>query len=389
MRNKEANNTHNREDDNFYDYFRDALKDHQADVDEKCWENISTHIGPKRRGVLWPVLYSAAVAAIVLLLLFLDIKEETPKEQLPAATAVTAGATAGQRIAVNNQKSADKPKRDTNRYIVLSRQTIEKPYENDIISKEETLPAEKDKSGTDSSNLYNMADNLFSDNETKIRKENKWAISVSLGTLGKTSVSSINNYTTQTLQPLQSYTTQTFQPLQSFEIASNSISDAEYAAPFSIGLLISKELNNTLSLESGVVYSYLSTTYTSADNQQYRAKLKLHYIGIPVNFVADMWDISHQCKLYASTGLMIEKGVQSDFSQYLSETKQSITSNQSIKGVQWSINASLGLSYRIYRNWNIYLEPHLSYYFDNNQPISIRTQKHTIIGVNSGLRFEF
>ena len=50
---------------------------------------------------------------------------------------------------------------------------------------------------------------------------------------------------------------------------------------------------------------------------------------------------------------------------------------------------SVGVSYRFYRDWSLYLEPRYSYYFDNNQPVSYRTENMTLIGVGAGVRFEF
>lgn len=375
-----------RNNDNFYDYFRDALKDHQDDVDEKCWENISKRMEPKRTRLLWPLISTAAAAAIALFILLPYATKDSDKTQQPVIS---------QKIAVENPKSDEKritayniP--DTkNMKVISKRPTI---TEESAITEEKSItekkampeeqaqpeanraavkPAKRDYTGSDKA--YDFA---VDNHPTK--RENRWTVSASIGALGKTTGSTPNNYSA----------VRTLQPLQSFEIASSTISDAEYAAPFSVGLSVRKEFSKTFSVETGLVYSYLSTTYRNGGNQQYKAKLKLHYIGVPVNLVANLWSISNDCMLYASSGMMVEKGVKSDFSQYLSETKQSITSNQSIKGVQWSANASLGISYRIFRNWNIYLEPHLSYYFDNNQPVSIRTQKHTIVGFNSGFRLE-
>jgi len=60
-----------------------------------------------------------------------------------------------------------------------------------------------------------------------------------------------------------------------------------------------------------------------------------------------------------------------------------------IEGVQLSLSASAGISYKLIKNWALYMEPHLSYYFDNNQPLSIRTAHRTIPSINTGLRYEF
>jgi len=37
----------------------------------------------------------------------------------------------------------------------------------------------------------------------------------------------------------------------------------------------------------------------------------------------------------------------------------------------------------------LYVEPRFSYYFDNNQPVSIRTDRPVSIGIGGGLRYSF
>lgn len=68
---------------------------------------------------------------------------------------------------------------------------------------------------------------------------------------------------------------------------------------------------------------------------------------------------------------------------------ETLVEKKGISGVQWSLNGSVGVSYRLYREWSLYLEPRISYYFNNDQPVSIRTENSVIIGLGAGFRFEF
>ncbi|MFA6336006.1 MAG: hypothetical protein WCX48_10750, partial [Bacteroidales bacterium] len=160
-----------------------------------------------------------------------------------------------------------------------------------------------------------------------------------------------------------------------------------YEKPFSIGLMLSRKMTDELSLETGLVYSYLSTTYTTPHEISPKT-LKLHYIGIPVNIVATITEIGPRCKIYMSAGAMVEKGLVS-YSTLDNMLDGPMKKKSKIEGIQCSISASAGISYKIFKNWDIYIEPHLSYYFDNNQPLSIRTVQHSITSINSGLRYEF
>ena len=48
---------------------------------------------------------------------------------------------------------------------------------------------------------------------------------------------------------------------------SESATDIDYAPPFSAGVTVSKQLNNRFAIETGVVYSYLSTKYKDLDRK--------------------------------------------------------------------------------------------------------------------------
>ena len=121
-----------------------------------------------------------------------------------------------------------------------------------------------------------------------------------------------------------------------------------------------------------------------------RATLGLHYLGIPVNLVVKLWNSSNW-NVYVSGGFMLEKGLRSIYQveAYNFDEHKSATYRSGIDGLQWSLNLSVGVSYRFYKDWSLYLEPRYSYYFDNNQPVSYRTENMTLIGVGAGVRFEF
>ena len=88
---------------------------------------------------------------------------------------------------------------------------------------------------------------------------------------------------------------------------------------------------------------------------------------------------------------MLEKGLRSKQTQeeFSFSGVETLVEKKGISGVQWSLNGSAGVSYRLHRDWSIYLEPRISYYFDNDQPVSIRTENSVIIGLGAGFRFEF
>ncbi|MCL1938957.1 MAG: PorT family protein [Candidatus Azobacteroides sp.] len=161
--------------------------------------------------------------------------------------------------------------------------------------------------------------------------------------------------------------------------------------PLSFGLSVRRGLSNHLSIESGLVYSYL---YSKFENKipQRRASLELHYLGIPLYLVVSPFQGNRsKWEVYASGGFMVEKGLLSHYSQtrYDSNTNMSIdtSSDEKIKGLQWSVNVAIGIDYNIVKNYSLYLEPQVSYYLDNNQPYNIRTVHPLTWGVNGGIRY--
>jgi predicted porin len=89
---------------------------------------------------------------------------------------------------------------------------------------------------------------------------------------------------------------------------------------------------------------------------------------------------------------MVEKGLLSHYTQKQdlnNEHIAKITSDENIEGLQWSVAVAPGIDYKLNKNYSIYLEPKVSYYFDNNQPISARTEHPVVFGVNAGFRFSW
>ena len=155
-------------------------------------------------------------------------------------------------------------------------------------------------------------------------------------------------------------------------------------------MTVRKDFSRYIGVETGLVYTYLSSRMSQGGYVSYNSRLNLHYLGIPVNLVVNLWD-NPKWNIYMSGGMMLEKGLRSKQMQhtYSLSSMETLVEKKGISGVQWSLNGSVGVSYRLYREWSLYLEPRISYYFDNDQPVSIRTENSVIIGLGAGFRFEF
>ena len=223
-------------------------------------------------------------------------------------------------------------------------------------------------------------------------KSNNWMLAASYGSQGNVDlasntgavdfVSSSPNFYDRTLSAANTNYTSI--------MATNDFTKKTYNDPLSFGLTVRKQLNKTLSLESGLVYTYLLSTFENSGVQRSEAKLHLHYIGIPVNLITELWENS-KWEVYLSTGFMAEKGIQSLYvqSQYFGTEVVTTTAKTNINGIQWSINGGVGVTYKIKRQLGVYFEPKFSRYFDNNQPVSARTDHPFVFGLGAGLRIGF
>jgi len=171
-------------------------------------------------------------------------------------------------------------------------------------------------------------------------------------------------------------------------MAPEDFPDKNYLPPISAGMLFRWKASKNMALESGLVYSYLQTTMSRQNSwSDAAAELNLHYLGVPLNVVVPLFE-QDRWSIYSSGGMMVEKGLWSFYKQEVYQGPATITTtaSKSIKGLQWSLNASLGLSYSVGPDMQLFFDPKLSWYMDNNQPFSVRTHMPLLVGIQAGVR---
>jgi hypothetical protein len=156
--------------------------------------------------------------------------------------------------------------------------------------------------------------------------------------------------------------------------------DVRHMLPLSTKFIVRRNLNSQWAIESGLSYAFLSTRYKWNNNI---VNQQLHYLGIPLNAVYYLvskpsWDI------YASAGGMVEKGIHIHIGR-----NDNIVAKTDMDGLQWSVNSAIGATYKIREGWGVFFEPQFGYFFDNEQPESIRTEWPVSFGFGAGLRFSF
>ena len=146
--------------------------------------------------------------------------------------------------------------------------------------------------------------------------------------------------------------------------------------PVRFGLSLQYHLNDRISLLSGISYTYLKTDISSQlfNNQSY--KQTLNYLGIPVGLSWEVWS-SQNFHFYLGGSGLLEKCVDA-----------SITDGDiSQRPWQWSVNASAGAEYIVMRQFGLYLEPSLGYYFDDGSSLQHYYKEHPLVpSLQFGLR---
>lgn len=124
--------------------------------------------------------------------------------------------------------------------------------------------------------------------------------------------------------------------------------------PFTFGADIRIPLTQSLSIQTGIDYSLLSSTFTYTDSGM-EVHQKAHFVGVPINLA---YDIAHvkAFDIYASAGGSIHKCVSAtdDIDSSLDHP------------VHFALNCSAGVEYNFTPHISVYLQPELRYNISNS-----------------------
>lgn len=165
----------------------------------------------------------------------------------------------------------------------------------------------------------------------------------------------------------------------------------KHRLPVRVGLNVAYRLTDRLSVESGVSYTRLSSDMKDGTKDNYSSSSqKLDYIGVPLNVKYRAFGY-RRLSVYASAGLLTEKCVSGKTThEYVisGEKKKREAEDVAAKPWQLSVNAALGAQLDVLRNVGVYVEPGVSYYFDDRSPLStIYKEKPLNFNLNLGVRY--
>lgn len=389
-----------------FDKIREKLYDVQMPVEADVWGNIQ---GSLRRRRLRKVLYfaSSSAAAILLALLMLlsgrdSIDGTTLVAQVAAPAESQAPVQPAQEIPGEStpQEIPDKPSDayhvEAANIVEASKNTVHeedaealspsvaheaaKP-EGTLLEEagtklEEAAP-EQPEATTRDVRAISLDDDTFG-MEEPVKARRRYALAFSQGIMPGSSAS---------VDPSWIRASSAFGGALGHSHMVEQISDTKYSLPVNLGVQMQFPIGENAALGVGITYSMLKSKYDCLiDKVRYGVKQKLHYIGIPINVYGLIADRNNFI-FYVNGGVSFEKGVRAVYDLKGYNSSQSYSTD--IDGVQFSVNAGLGVEYKFGNTLGLYFEPSLVYYTNSEVMYSIRTDQPFQVKADIGFRFHF
>lgn len=164
----------------------------------------------------------------------------------------------------------------------------------------------------------------------------------------------------------------------------------KHSQPIRMGFTFGIPVSRKMSLITGFTYNMLSSDFTTTSPvMDIDQKQKLYYLGLPVsvNYTFFSW---RGLNVYGIAGGIVEKlihGKLTGTTTYEDGKVEKTSVKVKESRPQFSVNASLGASYTIWKGLSAYIEPGFSYYFNNGSAIeNFYKDRKASFSLNAGLR---
>ncbi len=386
--------------------FRDRLRHYEHPVeDDRIWAAIERDLpgaGTVPKRALWKKIALSAAAVIALLICLSPLMKNdemtgpaslgtvvsdsrnSPSETIsnkPAmpgkqATPVQM-ANAGYPVrigSIGNSKKEAKEKPETIPAITPEEKNDPEINDTKINPKESTPKQDKPRSGVSAE---------FTGPRPVIKKKNnKFSIALVMGNGIAPSEAEKTNYFRYNL-----YADSDLDKIYMMNQDNTTVTNTKHNVPVSVGFSVRKYLMDNWALESGLVYTYLSSTETLSDNngESWKKKIELHYLGLPLKAVYSFYNTGN-FSLYAIAGGMGEICI---YRKKTDETSGSVK-QLDIPEIQWSVSAGAGLNYQLVKRIHLFAEPGIVYYFDDGNDVqTIRKKIPFNFNIQFGLRLAY
>lgn len=408
---------------------RDLMEGHLETPDAGSWERISSSLARRKRAkVLFmrrTIFATTAVAASLALLFFLDGGEVTapqksiiPDKLIVEATQPSAKEIPDETRAVNTSIKAV----NTNikpHIKAANTDTKAANTETSVVNTETKVAITDTKSANTETKVINTDTKVINDGHKQVTETPQSTSNTNTSITSKTSEvkkrdylfdlsrksgrrktqspllalstnispsTASNSVTLMGLSKSQSdVITNVVSTIQKAYVPQEVVSNTKFLMPISLGVQFQYPLSKRLYTATGLNYTLLFSHYDAISREQTReTQLTLHYIGIPLNLYYNLFN-KESLRVYVSGGVAIEKGLYAYYKVFENGIRKSY--GQSIDGLQWSMNGGFGAEFQVNRGAGIYFDPSIAYYFDNNQPLSIRSSQPLQFKFELGFRF--
>lgn len=180
--------------------------------------------------------------------------------------------------------------------------------------------------------------------------------------------------------------------------------------PVSVGITASKSLGKNLSLETGIMFTYLSSEVKTNSSLKIKEEQKFVYLGIPLYLNYNFYNWG-KARFYVSLGMMAQKDIYGKYTSNLqvSKSMEVVPSNsdqvvayalysepsyikKDIEQPHWQFSSHLtvGASYPIYKRLHVQGSVGGAYYFDaDNKYETVYSDRKFQLDLNLGLKFDF
>lgn len=420
-------------DSKWLDDIREELSDFQAEIPAGGWERLSSELpvsetspriaGKKRIVPIWITSSAAAILLLIGYLIFnhnrLDadidqaifdgITAELEKDVAPNTDNSISHSVENKDIApvysenkgnyhrkIKESGIADGTTGTTdNKNIVEETPTCEKTVT-------EVTPATEVKTVTEVKTEEEVLIAMETASKTKPRRNRKnsssdhWAMGVLLGgnsgsnaDLGNSFIGAGPKMYSSVLERCQSNSPGSSENTRSGKTNGQNSEEEEHILAsdnhrsWSFGLSVQKHLSERFAIETGLVYSVLSSDVEISSSRAFdiyynygTVSQRLQYLGIPLKLNVSLFD-SKNWHVYANGGTTIERCLSAK------RDDKSLHTNH----WQLSLNAAAGIQYNFSKYLGVYAEPGVNYYFDNKTSIpSQRSEQPLMFNLNAGLR---
>ena len=167
--------------------------------------------------------------------------------------------------------------------------------------------------------------------------------------------------------------------------------ETRHRLPIRTSLMLGYAITPRFNIETGMAYTLLRSYLRSGSSHYFfNTDQALHFLGIPAGMRVNVWR-THRFEAYSSAGGMIEICVGGHAeTEYVMDGQKASVSRHSVrmKAPQWSLYASAGIQVNINRHWGVFVEPGVSYHFDNGSRIETYYNDHPLnFKLNLGARF--